>query len=160
MKQDKFLIGIVVGIVLLVIVALVVVMSRSPGSEEYIADNTPEGVVHNYFLAMQRKEYEKAYGYLSDDLASKPTLDQFINDVQYSGSDSESSLKIGDVRPGDVHTQVDITITNYRTGNIFENSSYSTEDTVFLKATDGGGVWKITLFPYPYWGWNWDQEQE
>ena len=155
MKEDKFLISIVVGIVLLIIVALVAVLTRSPQNEDYVADDTPQGVVHDYFLAIQRKDYDRAYSYLSDDLKSKPDLNQFIRDI---GNTSEASLKIGEIRTGDVHTQVDVSITTYQHGGLFESGSYTNRDTAFLRATNDG--WKLTQFPYPYWGYNWDEAQD
>ncbi len=157
MKDDKFLIGIVAGIVLLVVVAVTMVLLRSPNQEEYMADDTPAGVVHNYFLAIQRKDYEKAYGYLSDDLEAKPNLDQFIREVGGLTQNQESSLSIGETRMGDVHTQVDVTITTYRPGSLFDSSTYTSKDTAFLRAAGDGSVWKLTGFPYPYWGYGWDE---
>lgn len=160
MKDDKFLIGIVAGIILLVVVSLAVVLLRSPENEAYIADDTPAGVVHNYFLAVQRKEFEKAYGYLSDDLKSKPALDEFIREMDNAGRGQEMALSIGDTRLGDVHTQVDVTITTYRSGTLFDSSSYTSQNTVYLRAAGDGSQWKITQFPYPYWGYYWDEEQD
>ncbi|RMF02639.1 MAG: hypothetical protein D6768_07760, partial [Chloroflexi bacterium] len=113
MKQDKFLIGILAGIVLLVVVAVVVVLSRSPGSEAYRTDNSPEAVVYNYFLAVQRKDFEKAHGYLSDDLKNKPDLDQFIIDMSRSSDFQEFSLKIGEISSGDELTQVNVSLTRF-----------------------------------------------
>ncbi len=159
MKNDKFLIGIVVGIVLLVIVALVTVLARGPG-EDYIADDTPAGVVHNYFLAVQRKDYEKAYSYLSDDLESKPDLDEFIRLIGNVGNRSEASLQIRETRPGDIHAQVDVAITTYSPGNLFDKGSYTNDNTVYLRATGDGSVWKLIEFPYPYWGYGWDEEKD
>lgn len=159
MKDDKFLIGIVVGIVLLVIVALVTVLFRAPKNEEYIADDTPAGVVHNYFLAIQRKDFEKAYNYLSDDLKNKPDLDEFIRQMDYLGNESETALQIRETRMGDVHTQVDVSITTYRPGGLFESGSYTTQDTAYLREA-GDGQWKLTEFPYPYWGYEWNVEKE
>ena len=108
MKNDKFLIGIIAGIVLLVVVAIIMVLTRGQG-EDYIADDAPAGVVHNYFLALQRKDYERAYSYLADDLQSKPDLDKFIRDMdsQRYGS-SEASLQIGETRLDDDRSQVDV----------------------------------------------------
>ena len=157
MKNDKFLIGIVAGIVLLAIVAVVVVMFRQPGEEKYIADDTPAGVVHNYFLAIQRKDYEKAYGYLSDDLDNKPDLDEFIRDMNIYGYDRQASLSIGQTTPGDVRAQVEISITTYNTGGLFDNNQYTSHDTVYLQATADGSSWGITQFPYPYWQYDWTQ---
>lgn len=160
MKNDKFLIGIVIGIIVLVVVALVTVLMRKPGVEDYVADDTPAGVVQNYFLAIQRKDYEKAYGYLSDDLKSKPDLDKFIRDVDNLSYGSEASLQIRETRLGNVHTQVDVSITTYRPGGLFESNSYTSQDTVYLRATGDGSVWKLIEFPYPYWGYGWDEAKE
>ena len=158
MKGDKFLIGIVIGIVLLVVIALASVMVRGRGSEEYVADDTPAGVARNYFLAIQQRDFEKAYGYLSDTLESKPELDDFIREMDDAARNSEMTLQVGETRMGDATTQVDVTLTTYRVGGLFENSSYTNHDTVFLQATGDGSVWKITEFPYPYWGYYWDEE--
>jgi hypothetical protein len=40
-----------------VIVAISVVLIRGQ-TEEYVADDSPAGVVHNYFLAIQRQDYD------------------------------------------------------------------------------------------------------
>jgi hypothetical protein len=160
MKDDKFLIGIVAGIILLVAASLVVVLLRSPEKEAYVADDRPEGVVHNYFLAIQRKEFEKAYNYLSDDLKSKPDLDEFIREMDNAGRDQETALSIGETRLGDVHTQVDVTITTYRPGALFDSNSHTSQDTVYLRAAGDGSRWKIIEFPYPYWGYYWDEEEQ
>lgn len=157
MKEDKFLIGIIAGIVLLVIVAIVTVLLRAPESEEYIADDTPAGIVHNYFLAIQRKDYEKAYSYLSDELESKPDFDKFIRDVDGFGYSSQASLKIGETRLGDARSQVDVSIITYQQGGLFESSSYTNQGTAYLQATPDGAGWKLTEFPYPYWGYDWNQ---
>lgn len=60
--SNKFLFGIVVGIVLLVVITLFVVMQRPEAT--YQDNNTPEGVAHNYLLALQQQDYEHAYSYL------------------------------------------------------------------------------------------------
>ena len=51
MKQDRFLTGILIGIGLLVVVALAVFFTRKD-SQTYIPDTTPDGVVHNYVVAL------------------------------------------------------------------------------------------------------------
>src|ERR1700690_3007338 len=75
MKQDRFLIGILIGIGVLIVVALAIFFTRQ-NKQTYVSDSAPEGVVHNYVLALLNKDYGKAYGYLAD-LDNKPTFDQF-----------------------------------------------------------------------------------
>ena len=155
MKSDKFLIGIVLGIVILVIVAISVVLSRGQ-AEEYVADDTPAGVVHNYFLAVQRRDYDKAYHYLSDEIKAKPDLNDFILTVENYGNRPESSLKIDESAISDNRAQVRVAITTYYGGGgLFDRGSYTSRDTVHLRATPAG-EWKILQFPYPYWGYEWN----
>ncbi|OGO11609.1 MAG: hypothetical protein A2Y53_07170 [Chloroflexi bacterium RBG_16_47_49] len=79
--NDKVLIGIVVGIVILIITALVITLMKPEPT--YLAEDTPEGVAHNYLLAIQQEDYERAYGYLSPTLVGYPRLEEeFIEDIQ------------------------------------------------------------------------------
>jgi hypothetical protein len=153
MKTDKFLISIVIGIVLLVVVAVVLVLARSR-AETYLPDDTPEGVAHNYFLAIQRQEFEKAYNYLADDLKSKPDLDTFIQTVD---NNNEASLALGQTNLDNQRARVSVSITNYYGGGPFDSGRYTNEETAYLRQ-DSAGNWKITQYPYPYWGYDWDED--
>ncbi|MBN1218643.1 MAG: hypothetical protein JXM69_06935 [Anaerolineae bacterium] len=158
MKNDKFLIGIVIGIVLLVIVAMVLVLARGQ-REEYIAEDTPDGVVHNYFLAIQRKEFEKAYGYLADDLKSKPDLDEFIRTVDNSYYGSEVSLEVGQSSIDGDRARVEVATTSYSGGGPFDSGRYTSEEVAHLRR-GANGEWKLTNYPYPYWGYDWNEEPD
>src|SRR6185369_17425936 len=94
MKQDRFLTGILVGIAVLVVIALAVFFTRK-NNQSYISENNPEGVVHNYVLAVLNKDYKKAYGYLAD-LDNKPTFDEFRNPFVTGGlNPGNSALDVG-----------------------------------------------------------------
>jgi hypothetical protein len=155
MKNDKFLIGIIIGIVVLVVAALALVLLRGQ-TEDYVADDSPAGVVRNYFLAIQKKEYERAYSYLSDQLQNKPDLDKFIRDIGSQQYGQEESLQIGETQLGDVRSQVEVSLTTYNRGDIFDSGRYTRRENVLLSA-NANNEWKITYFPYPYWGYEWDQ---
>jgi len=158
MKNDKFLIGIVVGIILLAAAAIGLVLARGQ-QEAYVADDTPAGVVHNYFLAIQRKEYEKAYGYLADDLKSKPTLDQFSSVVKNQYYAAESSLKIGETTLAGDRATVELSITTYNGGGPFDSNRYTSPNAALLRRT-ANGEWKLTEYPYPYWSYDWNQKKD
>ncbi len=156
MKNDKFLIGIVVGIGLLVAVAIVVVLTRGQ-MEDYIADDSPAGVSHNYFLAIQRRDYDKAYNYLADDIESKPSLDQFIITIDDFSNRAEASLQLGESSIDNNRARVEVSITTYRSGP-FEGSR-TNRDTAHLRRT-ADGHWKLIEFPRPYWGYDWNETQD
>jgi len=76
MKKDRFLIGILVGIGVLITAALVVFFIRQGDGQTYVGENTPDGVVHNFVLALQKDDFQKAYGYLADE-EDKPAFGDF-----------------------------------------------------------------------------------
>jgi len=151
MKQDRFLTGILVGIGVLVVVALAVFFSRKD-LQTYVADDTPEGVVHNYVLAVLNKDYEKAYGYLAE-LKYKPTYEEFrrafLNgkvNPQNQAVDIGASDIVGDTAT--VELQL---ITN--SSDPF-STGYRNQQTADLVRQEG--AWKLTLMPqYNFWGYNW-----
>jgi len=152
MKQDKFLIGILIGIGVLIVLALALFFTRQDKAD-YIAENNPEGVVHNYILAILNKDYQKAYGYLAD-LENKPTYEDF-----------RQSFANGMVNPGNTGADVgDAEITNdeaYVQVTIYYSNSdpfsggYQNMDRAQLILQDG--KWRISYMPYTYWDYNWYQ---
>src|SRR5574338_1511766 len=75
MKQDRFLMGILIGIGALVVVALALFFTRQD-KQTYRTGEAPEDVVFNYALAVTERDYQKAYGYLAD-LPNKPGYESF-----------------------------------------------------------------------------------
>jgi hypothetical protein len=154
MKQDRFLTGILIGIGALVLIALVVFFTRKD-TQDYMQDSTPEGVVHNYVLAILNKDYEKAYGYLAD-LEYKPTYEEF-----------RRPFLNGYIRPDD--TAVDVGISEisgdeasvevaqiYNSGDPFSSGYRDTQRAILVNQN---GAWKISNLPaYNFWYYDWYQE--
>jgi hypothetical protein len=154
MKQDRFLMGILIGIGVLVVVALVVFFTR-PDTQTYVADDTPEGVVHNYVLALINKDYEKAYGYLAD-LEYKPTYEEFRQSFFERYSDSyNAAVDVGvSVIQGD-EASVEISRI-YNSGDPFSGASRNISRVALVKQN---GAWKITyMLEYDFWDYRWYQE--
>lgn len=153
MKQDKFLTGILIGIGALVVLALALFFTRQD-KQAYLPDSDPEGIAHNYVLAVLNKDYEKAYGYLAD-LAHKPTYDEFrqsfLNGVvnpQNTGMDIGKATIIGD------EANVELTI-YYSYSDPFSSRTGSTDRALLVKQN---GKWKVSSMPYSFWDYNWYQE--
>lgn len=153
MKQDRFLTGILVGIGLLVVVALVVFFARKDG-QTYVSDDTPEGVVHNYVLATLNKDYEKAYSYLAE-MQYKPTYADFRRaflNGEVNPANQAVDIGTSDI-VGDTATVELQLISN--SGDLF-STGYRNTQTADLVKQDG--KWKLTLMPqYNFWGYNWYQ---
>jgi hypothetical protein len=151
MKQDRFLIGILIFIVILVAVALGLFYSRQ-NTQTYGPEDSPEGVVRNYAIAAQNMDFERAYGYLAEKDA-KPNYENFRKAFLNRELDtSNAAVQIGSTRTiSDDEAVVDVTLV-YSSSDPF-SSSWSDNQSASLVKQDGS--WKLSSMPYPYWGWDW-----
>ena len=154
MKQDKFLTGILVGIAVLVVIALAVFFIRKD-TQSYVSEDAPEGVVHNYVLAVLNDDYEKAYGYLAD-LDHKPTYEQFRNAfVQGVVNPNNSAVDVGKSEVNDDIASVEVALI-YNPSDPFSTGYRDVQRAGLVKQ---GGGWKISSMPtYYYWDYGWYQE--
>jgi hypothetical protein len=154
MKQDRFLFGILVGIGALILIALGLFFTRQD-SREYVADDTPEGVVNNYVLAVLNRDYQRAYGYLAD-LEHKPTYEEFRQSF-FNGAVNPGNvgLDVGTADINDDEAVVNITLV-YSPSDPF-STGYENPDRALLVYQKG--MWKLSAMPtYSFWDYNWYQE--
>ncbi len=153
MRQDRFLTAILIGIAVLIVAALAVFFMRRVQAS-YAAENTPEGVVHNYVLAVMNKDYQKAYGYLAD-LDNKPTFARFRQSFATGQlNPSGNGIQIGksSITGNDATVEVDMV---YSPSDPF-SSGYNNVGTAQLVRQ--GGAWKISAMPtYNLWDYSWYQ---
>jgi hypothetical protein len=152
MKQDRFLIGILVGIGVLIVIALALFFTRQD-QQEYVADDVPEGVVHNYALAIFREDYEKAYSYLAE-TEYKPTYNEFRR-AFFNGyvNPENAGLEIGETEIAGDEAFVTVYLI-YNPSDPFSNSYRNTE-TARLERQNG--EWKLLQMPYNFWSYDWYQ---
>ena len=153
MKQDRFLLGILIGILVLVAAAILVFLLR-PENLEYGEESTPEGVVRNYIVAIHRADYDRAYTYLyeaeykpSAETFSEPFLLNYVTPastgVEVLGS--KASGQTASVQLNILHNNNDPFSSGYR----------STELALLVLQN---GQWKLKEVPYPFWYYDWYQE--
>jgi len=154
MKQDRFLTGILIGIGVLIVIALAVFFSRKD-SQTYVSEDTPEGVVHNYVLAVLNKDYQKAYSYLAD-LKNKPTYEEFRRSFSnYEVSPEGQAVDIGESTITGDEAFVELSLI-YTSSDPF-STGYRNQQSADLVRQNG--AWKLSLMPYNFWSYNWYQEQ-
>lgn len=166
---DKFLIGIVTGVVILVGIVLAVALLR-PNQPGYQPDDTPEGAAHNYLLALQLKEYERAYGHLLPTLPGYPAdLETFERDVRNNGwgfgyRDDDISLAIESVNASGDRAKIVARETrfyrgglfDFYRGGLFDSGQYS--DTFLMTLRREAGAWKVA-YSERYWASCWESSQ-
>ena len=152
MKQDKFLFGIIVGILTLVIIALLVFFLRQDSTLVYQAEDQPKGVVFNYLLALDKGEYEKAYGYLAD-IPGKPSLSQFRQTMAMNKPQHITAVDVSEQTIEGKTAFVNV-IMVMSGGGIFSEGYRSTEVATLEKEQE---QWRILSMPYAYWSYEWNQ---
>ena len=153
MRQDRFLTAILIGIAVLIVAALAVFFTRQDKGS-YAGENTPDGVVHNYVLAVMNKDYERAYSYLAD-LTYKPTFDEFRQAFAVGRlNPAGNGIQIGksSVTGNDATVEVDMVS---QPGDPF-SSGYN--NVGMAQLVRQGGAWKISSMPtYNLWDYSWYQ---
>jgi hypothetical protein len=155
MKQDKFLIGIIVGILVLVVLAVVFFFVRQ-SSQGYVTGNEPQDIVHNYAYALQEKDYERAYGYLAEG-EDKPSWSEFqaalSPDWVHSSGMGVRILEQHIVEKADDEDEAVVDVVILQGGGGPFDGGYRSNDSARLLKQNG--EWKLIAMPYPYWEWGW-----
>ena len=151
MKTDRFLWALLIGIGVLVIAAVGLFFLRR-GGQEYGPDDTPENVVRNYALALQKLDYARAYALLQD-AEDKPDFDRFrVYFLTRAADPSSVALSIqGSAITGD-QAVVDVVVI-YNDLGPFIGANRSPGSALLVR--DASGAWKIASVPYPFWGYDW-----
>ena len=152
MKQDKFLFGIIIGILALVVIALLVFFLRQDTALVYQAEDQPRGVVFNYLLALDKGEYEKAYGYLAD-IPGKPSLSQFRQTMVMNKPQHITAVDVSEQTIEGQTAYVNVAM-GMSGGGIF-NEGYRSSEIASLEKVQG--QWRILSMPYAYWSYEWNQ---
>ena len=154
-KPDKFLIAIVVTIILLV--AFTLVLLRPP--PKYRDDESAEAVTHNYLLALQQGNYERALDQISHEIPNRPQdtsqmeWDVKQNEWQFDRF-GDPSLLIADSNISGENATV--TLKETRTNSPIPGDINSQEITMRLKLENG--AWKI-VDGQASWAEDWSDEK-
>jgi hypothetical protein len=158
--SDRMLVGIVSGIVLLVVAALVLTLTRPPA--EYQPEDSPAGVVHNYLLALQDEDYERAYRYLASSLKCRPSsAAELSDDVRRNsylfGSPSEGrSWAVEDTTQRGTRATVEVAETRFRQRGLFESGQTFSRFEVALVLEEDG--WRIVEADRYFNRWSWSSD--
>ncbi|MDZ7844058.1 MAG: hypothetical protein U5K99_04545 [Anaerolineales bacterium] len=151
MRPDRFLQGIVLFIFILVIAALGSYFVFQ-GGQKYLPETKPENVARNYILALQKKDFDRAYGYLLQN-EETPSFASFQESLlRQRSSISDSALQIIDIIHQEGQAVLELVII-HGGGEPF-GSTWREEATGLLIRENG--EWKISRFPPPFWGWDWE----
>ena len=148
MKRDRFLLAIIIGIGVLVVAALILFFTRQR-QVSYGDDSTPAGSLQNYFLAIQKQDYARAYHYLAD-TPNKPSLLQFEQPfLSYQSQAVANSVVeiIGTAPDPQGETALIQVAISQGPQDLFGNGSRPMAQAAMVRQN---GAWKVSSAPYPY----------
>jgi hypothetical protein len=136
-KGDRTLLGIVGAVVLLVLVAVVLVLTR--GTPEPLAADSPEGVVQRYSAAVIGGDEAEALKYLPDEVA---------DDCQRSPEQVPERIRVTLVSTTERTDSADVrvNVTSSYDGGPFGGGESSTPATFDLERESG--AWRIVTAPW------------
>jgi hypothetical protein len=164
-RQDRFLLSILAGILVLVVLALLLFFIRR-GPPTYGPEDSPLGVVSNYAVALSLKDYERAFSYVAgppgiqvDTVTTSgtpglPDRDHFRQFflVEVSSQLPNTGLEVGGVQ-SQIEENAVVTVTILHTsGGLFDSVGRETQ---MVQLTRQNGAWKIYNAPYPFWNYAW-----
>jgi hypothetical protein len=154
MKNDRFLLGILIGIILIVLLSIGIVIFNPQGSN-YLPENSPEAVVNNYLTAWAQEDFDKVAGYLME-AENKPEFHKIIQTAyETKYATDTTSVRIDKSILRDHEATVILTMISHP-GDPFSTTSQTSGLVALIKEND---AWKIKQFPYPFWGWDWYESQ-
>jgi len=156
-SADKFLVGIVAGIGLLVVAAFIVVLTQP--EPEYQNSDSPEAIVHNYLLALRQDDFDRAYQYVSHNLIGYPrSVLAFQEDIddsyRFSGLRQDVTI---DVQSSTIRAEtasVEVLEGSFTGGDLLSSGSYERRFDMKLRLEDG--EWRL-VDGERYWSTCWSQ---
>ncbi len=153
MKNDRFLTGILAGILILIVLALAMFFMRRE-QIAYVESDTPEAVLHNYVTALDKQDYRRAFDYVAAS-AAVPGYTQFVSfQTANRQQNMQAGLEIGAAQISGDTAIVPVTIVRVSGGPLAD--TYRDPQTATLVREQGG--WKIVNMAYLYWDWSWAPE--
>ncbi len=151
-SSRRWLIIFAVVIGALVIAAVSLVLSTRGNKVVLLPEDTPQGIVQRYLVAVQDKDYQQAYNYLSFATSGKiTTYDDWLSSVALPQTSSQTvwEATLGKTMQNGDYATTEITIDIFRPGGIFGRSQSSQQITFQLTKTSNS--WLITSPTYIYW---------
>ncbi len=145
--SSRFLIGTLVVIAALVIVTVGLVLATTgKPPAELLPENTPEGVVQRFMIALQNSDYPKAYSYLSiDQNGRKLDYNSWRNSMPM-GATSRWQATLGKSTTTGDTAEVAVTVDVFSPGGLFSNPVRTNTVTFLLKKVSA--IWYITSPQY------------
>jgi hypothetical protein len=141
--------AIIIGVFVISTVTLVLF---SEGNKiTLLPEDSPQGTVQRYLIAIQEKDYQKAFSYLSFSPADKITTynDWLMMVGPQASTQAVWKATLGKITLNGNNAQVEVTIDTARPGGLFGNSQ--TSQLIIFQLAKTANSWGITSPTYVSW---------
>jgi hypothetical protein len=148
-SSRRWLVIFAVVISVLVIATVSLVLLIKENDVTLLPEDTPQGVVQRYLMAIQDRNYQKAYNYLSFNPKDKITT---YNDwIMMVSSSPASTWKatLGKITENGDNAKVEVTIDIFHAGGLFEDTLRSQQ--IIFQLNKINSKWLVTSPTYIYW---------
>lgn len=148
-SSRRWLVIFTIVICVLAIVAISLVLTTKENQVVLLPQDTPQGTVQRYLIAIQERNFQKAYSYLSFSPTDKITT--YSDWILMVSSTTQSAWKatLGKVTLNGNDAAVDVIIDTFHAGESFAGQIRSQQITFQLSKNDQ--KWLITSPNYIYW---------
>ncbi|MDD5288152.1 MAG: hypothetical protein PHY28_03465 [Dehalococcoidales bacterium] len=149
-SSRRWLIIFAAAIGILVVTAVALVLFTGKDSVTLLQEDAPQGIVQRFLMAVQDKDYQKAYNYL---LQGDTKTDILYKDWAMSvPSATQSSWKatLGETILRDEQATVEVSVEVFSPDGLFFTDSLRNQQITF-HLTKIGDSWFITSPIYMYW---------
>lgn len=150
--STRFLVisGAVIGVLVVATVALLLAVGDG-GSATLLPEDTPEGVVQRFFLALEAEDYREAYSYLSSAVREEESYQSWSRQLVGNRDGPEWTVMLGESLVVGNQATVEVTYTRFYPSTPlleFIDPIRTSRITIYLEKE--GSSWGITS---PTWFW-------
>ena len=153
MNSRRWLIVFAVIIGILTIITVSLVLSTKGNQVALLPEDTPQGIVQRYLIAIQEQNYREAYSYLSfDPLQKITTYDDWlrmVGGIPQMPYQTTWKATLGKTTQNGDGATVEVSIDTFRPGGPFVDPVRS--QLKIFQLAKFGGKWLITSPTYIYW---------
>jgi hypothetical protein len=151
-SSRRWLFVFAIVIVVLILATVLVVLLTNGNEVDLLPEDSPQGVVQRYLIALQDRDYQTAFDYLSFDSSENiKSYDDWVGMRGIPGISDGPTWKatLGETIQNGNNATVQVIIDTIRPGGPFDNPARSREVSFQLKRIDG--QWLITSPNYIWW---------
>ena len=132
----------------LVLVAIILVLAMPAHQPALLPEDTPEGTVQRYFIALQNEDYAKAYSFITQPADTKMTYDIWRGQYNRPTGKNVWKVTIGKAKIIGSDATVDVVIDVFRPQGPLSDPVNTNRITFSLRKA--GAAWTI-ISPFDLW---------